>query len=51
MGGGEGTGIDARTGDGRREDGENWGEGREEKERGFAPRVEGDERTTGVEEA
>ena len=27
-----------------------WGEGREEKERGCAPRVEGDERSTGVEE-
>ena len=34
-----------------RRNGENWGEGREEKERGCAPRVEGDERATGVEEA
>jgi len=29
----------------------NLGEGREEKERGCAPRVEGAERATGVEEA
>jgi len=28
---------------------ENWGEGRGEKERGCAPRVECDERETGVE--
>ena len=47
--GGEGIGRDARTGDGWGEDGENWGEGREEKERGCAPRVEGHERATGVE--
>jgi len=33
------------------EDGENWREGREEKERGCDPRVKGDERETGVEEA
>jgi len=47
----EGIGRDARTGDGWGEDGENWGEGREEKERGCTPRVKGDERATGVEEA
>ena len=48
---GEGIDKDARTGDGRGEDGENWGECREEKGRGCDPRVEGDERETGVEEA
>jgi len=49
--GGEGIGRDARTGDGWGEDGENWGEGREEKERGCAPRVEDEERATGIENA
>jgi len=49
--GGEGIGRHARTGDWWGEDGENCGEERGEKESGCAPRVEGDERETGVEEA
>jgi len=48
--GGGGIGRDARTGDGWGQDEENWGEGRGEKERGCASRVECDEHETGVEE-
>jgi len=45
---GGGKGRDARTGGWWGGDGERCGEGREEKGRGWAPRVEGDERGTGV---
>ena len=47
----EGTGRDAKTGGWWGEDEESWREGRGEKERGYAPRVEGHEREIGVEEA
>jgi len=40
-----------RLDQGEEEESESWGEGRGEKERGCATRVEGDERETSVEEA